>query len=288
MRKFLFAVLIAAFIVMPITTQGQSAPTLRIVSEDPRLPAELFYGDVKIKPIRLRPGTNQPITVDDTDFFVQQQYIDFLNRFPEPQGFSDWTGYVNGCAANDARCLVDRRVIASSGFFRSPEFFETGYFVYRLYTATLGRYPRYTEFVPDARQLDYGVAGDRAEASKLAFANAWVQRAEFTGLFPANMSNADYIRALTAKANIQLSQSEINALTGLSRAQIAIRIVDNPTVQRREYNAAFVRMQYFGYLRRDPELQGFNDWLNYLNAHPNDYSTMIWGFIYSPEYRNRF
>ena len=52
---------------------GQSPPTLRIVTETPSLPSELFYGDVKVKPLRVRPGTNPPqfITIADNDFFVQ-------------------------------------------------------------------------------------------------------------------------------------------------------------------------------------------------------------------------
>ena len=288
MQKLTLTFFFVALIAINTFAQAESAPTLRVVVEDPRLPAELYYGDVKVKPVRLRPGTNQPVTVDDTDFFVQQQYVDFLNRFPEAAGFRDWTAYVQGCTAGDAECLKDRRVIASSGFFRSPEFFETGYFSYRLYVTSLGRYPRYVEFMPDARQLDYGVAGDRAEASKLAFAQKWVQRADFTALYPTDQPVGEYVQALAARAGVQLSSAERDALQGLSRAQILIKIADHPTVTKREFNPAFVRMQYFGYLRRDPEDKGFNDWLTYLNANPQDYPTMIWGFIYSPEYRNRF
>ena len=41
------------------------APTLRIQTDDPNLPSDLYYGNVKVKPLRLRPGTNQPVTIDD-------------------------------------------------------------------------------------------------------------------------------------------------------------------------------------------------------------------------------
>ncbi len=75
-----------------VAVLGQNEPTLRIVTEDPNLPSELFYGNIKVKPLRLRPGTNQRITIDDNDFFVQQHYIDFLARLPEPAAFRDgWT-----------------------------------------------------------------------------------------------------------------------------------------------------------------------------------------------------
>ena len=69
------------------------SPTLRVVTDDPNLPSELYYGNVKVKPLRVRPGTNPPqlITIDDSDFFVQQQYVDFLNRMPDQSGFTFWT-----------------------------------------------------------------------------------------------------------------------------------------------------------------------------------------------------
>ncbi len=47
-------------------------------------------------------------------------------------------------------------------------------------------------------------------------------------------------------------------------------------------------MQYFSYLRRDPEPTGFQAWLAYLNANPSDFRTMVGGFINSLEYRLRF
>jgi hypothetical protein len=47
-------------------------------------------------------------------------------------------------------------------------------------------------------------------------------------------------------------------------------------------------MQYFGYLRRDPEPQGFADWLNHLNNNPGDFRSMVNGFLNSREYLLRF
>src|SRR5215216_4310051 len=127
MRKFLMAILVgliafgAAF--------SQSPPTLRIVTETPGLPSELFYGDIKVKPLRLRPGTNTPITIDDFDFFVSQQYIDFLKRFPEPSGFDFYMTTLNPdskCAPTDIDCRKTFRGIVASNFFRSPEFQRKG------------------------------------------------------------------------------------------------------------------------------------------------------------------
>src|SRR5688572_31294170 len=85
-------ILVSLLIIPIFSVYGQSggAPTLRIVTEDPSLPSELFYGDTKVRPVRLRPGTNVPVTIHDSDFFVQQQYLDFLNRFPDSGGFAYW------------------------------------------------------------------------------------------------------------------------------------------------------------------------------------------------------
>src|SRR5215210_8324539 len=104
MRKFFLALFTAAILAPCALAQTQSAPTLRIVSEDGnKLPSELMYGNTRVKPLRLRPGTNVPITIDDSDFFVQQQYVDFLSRFPDQSGFAFWQNGINQCGA-DAQC----------------------------------------------------------------------------------------------------------------------------------------------------------------------------------------
>src|SRR6267142_6148682 len=138
MKTALMIVLIVA--VAAITCMGQTAPTLRIVTEDPTLPSELFYGDIKVKPLRLRPGTNPPvrITIDDSDFFVQQHYVDFLSRFPEQSGFNSWMSYLNTCGV-DAACLQQARITTSAGFFGSPEFQLKGFFVFRFYKDAFSR-----------------------------------------------------------------------------------------------------------------------------------------------------
>lgn len=41
-------------------------------------------------------------------------------------------------------------------------------------------------------------------------------------------------------------------------------------------------------LRREPDPTGYNNWLNYFNQNPNDEWTVVHGFIYPGEYRNRF
>src|SRR5688500_10944636 len=90
------ALMIVLIVALTAITAFSQAPTLRIHTEDPGLPSELFYGNIKVKPLRLRPGTNPPvpITIDDADFFSSQHYIDFLRRFPDAPGLAHWTNNV--------------------------------------------------------------------------------------------------------------------------------------------------------------------------------------------------
>jgi len=49
-------------------------------------------------------------------------------------------------------------------------------------------------------------------------------------------------------------------------------------------------MQYFGYLRRDPDTAGFDFWLSKLNQFNGNFeqAEMVKAFLVSGEYRNRF
>ncbi|MBA3247334.1 MAG: DUF4214 domain-containing protein, partial [Pyrinomonadaceae bacterium] len=74
----------------------------------------------------------------------------------------------------------------------------------------------------------------------------------------------------------------------LTRAQVRRAIVEADDVMAAEFNRAFVAIQYYGYLRRIPETDGYQAWLDYLNANPNDSRTMVNGFLNAVEYKLRF
>ena len=294
MRRFVVAIILTALCASFALAQSQSAPTLRVVTEDPSLPSELFYGDVKVKPVRLRPGTNTRITIDDSDFFVQQQYIDFLSRFPDTEGFNSWMSVLNSCNG-DANCLGGvngKRVEVSRGFFQSQEFSLKGFFVIRFYKASLGRLPTYPEIVADMRSVT-GQTADEVFAKRNAFASAWVSRGDFAANFPASMTPTDFVNKVLTTAGITVSNkdqliAELAANnTAAGRSSVLRKIVESGELYAKEYDPAFVAMQYYGYLRRAPETEGYNAWLNYLKGHPGEYNTMVWGFAYSQEYRNR-
>ncbi|HEX5709181.1 MAG TPA: DUF4214 domain-containing protein [Pyrinomonadaceae bacterium] len=302
MRKFFLTLVVLSL--AATAALGQDAPTLRIVSEDGnRLPSELMYGNTRVKPLRLRPGTNTPITIDDTDFFVQQQYVDFLSRFPDQSGFNFWMGQINECGA-DTNCVDFRRNNTSGAFFLSIEFRGTGYYVYRLQRASFGTLPTYASFMPDARTVGTGViigeagAEQKLDLNKTSFTNTWVNRASFLASFPASMTPAQYVDKLVQRAGVTPESVNRNALvaeltannTTQGRASVLRKIVESAAFDQRERNAAFVFMQYVGYLRRDPDEVGFQFWLKKLNDHGGDFhgAEMVRSFLVSSEYRSRF
>ncbi len=286
--------LIVAIFVVFLATVGvfgqapeQTAPTLKIVTDDPSLPSDLYYGSIKIKPLRLRPGTNQVITIDDNDFFIQQHYIDFLSRMPEAAGLRDWLAILNNCPSGDTTC---DRIHVSSGFYRSPEFQERGFYAYRFYSVGLGRKPDYGEFIPDLRRVSGFLTPTELEANKLALANDFVLKAEFRNKYDSITDPAAYVKALEATAGVTLA-NESALIADLAagrktRAQVLKAIVESQEVFQKYFNQAFVVMQYFGYLRRDPDAL-YLEWINTLNT-TGDYRRMINGFVNSTEYRNRF
>jgi hypothetical protein len=320
--KFAIALLITAF--AAFTVWGQ-APTLRIVTEIPNLPSELYYGNVKVKPLRLRPGTNTPITINDSDFFVNQQYTDFLSRFPDQSGFDFWISQTipNPCGS-DQECIQNRRDNTSGAFFLSIEFQETGYLAERMYKvaygdaqgqSTLGgNHPlqvpiiRRSEFLPDQLQLSNGVVVGQTnwqtvlENNKVAYANDFASRARFTTAYPAGMSAATFVDTLNTNAGNPLSTAERNQLVSdlsggqKTRAQVVRAVAEDPDLVSAEKNKAFVLMQYIGYLRRDPnagqdtDYTGYDFWLQKLNQHGGDFlaAQMVRSFIVSIEYGNRF
>jgi len=227
-------------------------------------------------------------------FFVTQQYIDFLGRSPDPIGLANWTDTLANCPEGGfgefAHPDCDR-VHVSAGFFLSEEFRGRGYWAYKFYEVGFDRRPTYAEFVPDMAQVG-GPQSPQSEAiSKAAYMDAFVQRQEFKNRYDA-LSNSAYVDALATNAEVTLTnkQALIDALNAnqKSRAQVLREIVELQSVEDRFFIRAFVAMQYFGYLRRDPDTIGYSNWLTALTADPSNFRHMIFGFLFSDEYRHRF
>src|SRR5262249_26982622 len=121
-------------------------------------------------------GTPSTNPIDGAQFFVRQQYLDFLNREPDPGGLAFWTNEITRCGA-DATCINRKRVDVSAAFFAEPEFQEAGGFLIRAYVASLNRQPTYAEFIRDISRL-----GDLG-GNKLAFLEEFVTRSDFVALY---------------------------------------------------------------------------------------------------------
>jgi hypothetical protein len=244
--------------------------------------------------------------IDNRQFFVEQHYRDFFDREADDSGLSFWTNEIARCG-DDAACIEGARVNTSGAFFLSIEFEQTGYLLYRFNKASFGTMPRRNEFLVDMQAIAQGVVvnsfgwEDKLEANKRAAAERWVARAEFTNRF-GHLSNDQYVNALFNNAGIAPTAAEREALiAGLnanteSRATVLRKVAENPAFAVKERNAAFVLMQYFGYLHRNPDegpnsdLSGFNFWLGKLNEFGGDFhrAEMVRAFINASEYRERF
>ncbi|MBA3354778.1 MAG: DUF4214 domain-containing protein, partial [Pyrinomonadaceae bacterium] len=230
-------------------------------------------------------GLPQPNPIErSSNFFVRQQYLDFLNREPDASGLSFWANQIASCGT-DSQCIDLKRTNVSAAFFLSIEFQETGYLVYRIYKTAYGNLPgapvplRISEFIPDTNRIGLGVIVGQTgweqvlENNKRAFAAEYVTRARFTAGYPQTLTAAQFVDALNQNAGGALSPSERNqfvselASGAKNRAQVLRAVAEDTDLARNEFNKAFVLMQYFGYLRRNPNdlpdsnFNGYDFWL---------------------------
>ena len=164
-----------------------------------------------------------------------------------------------------------------------------------------------------AHQVGRGVIVGQAgwetilESNKQTFASQFMQRSRFASAYPTSLSPAQFVDALFANAAVVPSTSDRAAAINefgptattsdlAAGARALRRVVENSILARQEFNRAFVLMQYFGYLRRNPNdapdsnFNGYNFWLNKLNSFNGDFAQaeMVKAFITSGEYRQRF
>jgi hypothetical protein len=237
--------------------------------------------------------------LDSSEYFVRQHYLDFLGREPDESGFNFWSNQILECGA-DANCLERRRINVSAAYFLSIEFQQTGGLVDGLYRASYGRRPFYGEFMPDAGVVAQNVIVGRAnwaqqlEANKQAFVEAWIQRNAFRAVYDS-LSNDAFVDTLITHTQGGFSGDRNALVNGLNnsittRAAVLRQVVENEGFTQAKSNRMFVMMEYFGYLRRDPDDSGYQFWLNKLNQFGGNFeqAEMVKAFIVSGEYRDRF
>ena len=252
--------------------------------------------------------------IDSTSFFVQQQYADFLGRAPDVSGLNFWTNQIDSCIS-DTNCQAIRRINVSAAFYLSIEFQETGFLVYRLFKASyrdnLSRprgLPTYREFIHDTQDIGRGVVVGQGnwpaqvEANKQLAVSEFVERPEFKLAYPATLTAAQFVDALNTNTSGALSVAERDALVlGLqnateTRATVLRKVAEDDDFRAAQFNQAFVLMEYFGYLRRNPteapdlDFSGYDFWLVKLNLFNGNFvaAQMVQAFLESAEYRGRF
>lgn len=256
---------------------------------------------------------------DDARTFVRQHYIDFLNREPDAAGWDFWTHEITSCGSNP-QCIEVKRINVSASFFLSIEFRDTGYFVYRTYKAAYGSIGmpvplRLSEFMPDTQQIGRGIQvgignwEQQLESNKQTYLLEFVQRTRFTSDHPTTRTPAEFVDKLLLNAGLGIAPDERNSLVSefggagntadtSARVRVLRRIVENQFLIQQELNRAFVLMEYYGYLRRNPydppeqtlDFTGYNFWLTKLNQFGGNYveAEMVKAFLTSIEYRRRF
>ncbi|MDQ3746267.1 MAG: S41 family peptidase [Acidobacteriota bacterium] len=169
------------------------------------------------------------------------------------------------------------------------------------------------ELFADARRLDEGVVVNSPgweqalENNKVSYFDQFANSPRFAAAYPPTLSNGQFVDALNANAGGARSSNERDALVAAldsstkTRAQALRAVVEDSDFAAGESNRAFVLMQYFGYLRRDPDAAGFdsqpdptfngyNFWLSKLEQFGGNFvaAEMVKAFVSSIEYRARF
>jgi hypothetical protein len=252
--------------------------------------------------------------IDDQEFFIRQQYIDFLGRVADPYGLNFWMGRMSGpgCPAGETCDRID----TSKRFFESDEFRERGFFVYRLYDAVLGKRsndpnesnrPKYADFVTDVARLNGYQSATDQRLGKDAYMADFMNRSAFWKLYGGYLKPdlseatdpAGFVGALCQVAGVTPSSAPTLVANLQNRTRTPALTVEDfintPEVMSPGtafYERGYITMQYFGYLRRDPDPGGYNFWVWQLTGadspHNHDYRFMVGGFINSDEYRFRF
>jgi hypothetical protein len=280
-------------------------------------------------------GTNQSTTIiinddwasspvnpiDSDSFFVRQHYLDFLNREPDADGLAFWLNQITSCGT-DTRCREVKRINVSAAFFQSIEFQQTGYFAYRVHKVAYGDTTspnvitavpivRLQEFLSDTQSLGRDVRvgiGDwenQLAANRLAYTRAFVSRTRFLNTYPLTLTAPQFVDKLNQNAGGILTTlkrdqlvAELIATTDVTtgRASVLGQIAEHSSLKRNESDRAFVLMEYYGYLRRNPDdpqninFTGWEFWLNKLTQFNGNFvdAEMVKAFLNSGEYRRRF
>ena len=236
--------------------------------------------------------------IDDSRFFLTQYYSDLLGRQPDQETLEKWSAQIAQCGSR-IDCLRTRRLDVASALLTQNELPTTGLFLNTLYNVALGRRPRLSEYEADRKEINGN--GGVLEEARLAFAKAFVQRMEFEKKYPKTLKATEFVDQLLSSAfqsaNVDLKNERASLVerfdgTNAGKAAILAGIVSQSSIVDAHYNQTFVLLEYFGYLRHDPDENRFNFWVNALKSKPlrdaDSARSQVCAFLTSSEYQNRF
>ena len=212
-------------------------------------------------------------------FFVRQQYLDFLDREPDTEGFSAW---VNALDSGFPRASLIGQ------FMDSIELKNKGKFIAQVYLGILARDADYGGFRGSLRAL---LAG----ASRAQIVQGFLGSGEFQSKFGSNLTNEQLVERMYN--NILLRASDPGGFSfwvgqlnsgQMTRAQVALAFLDSTEFQNLDVsqNRVDVSLLYFEMLRRDSDSGGFAAWVGALNTGI-PLASVIEGFLFSGEYQAR-
>ncbi|HVF45764.1 MAG TPA: hypothetical protein VM936_22240, partial [Pyrinomonadaceae bacterium] len=172
---------------------------------------------------------------------------------------------------------------------------------------------RLEEFLPDTQRIGrdvvvgQGLWEQQLEANKQAYALEFVLRKRFLDAYPLTVTPAQFVDKLIQNSGVGFTQGERDQLVArlsasadvaAGRASVLRQVAEDSRLRQQEKNRAFVLMQYFGYLRRNPSdapepglnFAGWRFWLDKLDQSGGNFvaAEMVKAFLTSDEYVNRF
>lgn len=292
-----------------VREQIASAP-FPVISVEVQVAANAPFGDYTIRlqsnsgeiafvpgAITVDPAVASPIAnpVDDFRFFVNQHYADMTGRKADQAVVDKLTAQLNQCGTR-VDCLREARVDISTNLLVN-ELPSNALFLSSLYSAVLGRRPKFTEFEADRALL----TNEDQERARTGFITALMQRPEFKKKYPATMKSVEFIDAIIATVaqasgvDLNLEREDLIELADdptAGRVAVVTRLATRSDIADTQYNSTLVTFQYFSFLRRDPDEAGFNSLLNTLKSKPlrDGFAAraMVCSFLNSEEYQSRF
>lgn len=302
------------FTVDPATLAREQLPApFPVISVEVQVAAYVPFGDYTIRlqsnsgetayvpgAITIDPAAGVTVSnpVDDARFFINQHYLDLTGREANQAAIEKLSAQLSQCGGK-LDCLRSRRVDVSTAVLAENDLPAMGGFLHGLYTAGLGRRPKFTEFEIDRAAL--ASQNGEVDFNRMAFIHAFVQRPEFKRRYAAAMKSSEFVDAVlvsvmqNSSVDLASMRTELIALADdpvAGRASVMARVIGQQSVIDAQYYQAFILSHYFGYLRRDPDESGYATWLTFIKNKPlRDADTarsVTCGFLNSSEYQERF